>query len=181
MAIDINIDLGYALAAWVVADFLSGVVHWIEDRYGDPAWPVIGRHVIEPNILHHRDQMAFTAGGYWQRNWTTLVPAAAAAGMAWLAGSAFLAVTFLMLSQANEIHAWAHQRCVRPIRGLQLIGIFQSPEQHADHHRRPFDRNYCTMSDWLNPLLSRAGFWPALELLVARVTGLSPRPERQVA
>ena len=181
MTIDINIDLGYALAAWVVADFLSGVIHWWEDRYGDPAWPFIGEHVIAPNILHHADQMAFTNGDYWHRNWTAILPAAVAAGLAWLAGSPFLSLVLLMMSQANEIHAWAHQKCSRPIRGLQLLGFLQSPDQHAEHHRRPFDRNYCTMTDWLNPLLSGSGFWAALERAVSWCTGIAPRPERQAA
>jgi ubiquitin-conjugating enzyme E2 variant len=174
-------DATVILAAWIAADFLSGLVHWWEDRYGDPSWPWIGTHVIAPNILHHTDQMAFTIGGYWERNWTSVVPAAIAAGAAYVVGWHFLALVLAFLSQANEVHAWAHQRCIRPIRGLQMLGILQSPEQHAAHHRRPFDRNYCVMTDWLNPVLSRAGFWPAAETLIRRTTGIVPRPEREVA
>lgn len=167
--------------AWLAADFLSGLVHWLEDRYGDPAWPVLGPHVIEPNIRHHTDQLAFTLVGYWQRNWTSIVPASIAAAVAYACGHVFAALVLAMLSQANEIHAWAHQRCCRPIRGLQLLGVLQSPEQHATHHRRPFDTYYCVMTDWLNPLLARIGFWPGLETLVRRVTGIKPRPEREDA
>lgn len=169
------------LAAWIVADFLSGLVHWWEDRYGDPEWPILGPHVIGPNIRHHEDQLAFTLAGYWTRNWTSIVPAGIAAAVAYACGHKFFALVLAMLSQANEVHAWSHQKCSRPIRGLQLLGVFQSPEQHARHHKQPFDTNYCTLSDWLNPLLSAAGFWPGLEVMVARFTGIRPRPEREVA
>lgn len=169
------------LAAWIAADFLSGLVHWWEDRYGDPAWPILGPHVIEPNIRHHTDQMAFTLGGYWHRNWTSVVPAGIAAAVAWLGGQRFAALVLACLSQANEVHAWAHQRCSRPVRGLQLLGVLQSPEQHARHHRTPFDTNYCTMTDWVNPVLTAAGAWPRVEAAVKLLTGVTPRPEREVA
>jgi len=169
------------LAAWLLADFLSGIVHWWEDRYGDPAWPVVGRLVISPNILHHSDQLAFVQEGYWGRNWTTLVPASAAAIAAWFAGSPFLSATFAIASQGNEIHSWAHQKCSRPIRGLQLLGVLCSPEYHAAHHRQPFDRNYCTISDWVNPVLSAVGFWWTLESAIRLCSGMSPRVEREVA
>lgn len=171
----------YFVAALLAADFLSGLVHWWEDRYGDVAWPVIGRHVIEPNVLHHADQMAFTAGSYWHRNWTSIVPAGIGAAVSLAAGQPFLALVLVLVSQANEIHAWAHQRCSRPVRGMQLLGMFCSPEQHARHHRRPFGSHYCTMTDFLNPLLEAVRFWPGLELLVHRTTGIAPRPDRQFA
>lgn len=169
------------LAAWLTADFLSGLVHWWEDRYGNPEWPIIGRHVIAPNIQHHTDQMAFTIGSYWFRNWTTIVPAAVLASFAYLAGLWFLALALVFLSQANEVHSWAHQRCCRQIRGLQLLGLCHSPEQHAKHHKQPYDRNYCAMSDLMNPVLSGINAWPAVEWLIARVTGIKPRPEREFA
>lgn len=171
----------YAAAIWLLGDFLSGVVHWWEDRYGDPEWPVIGPLVVAPNIEHHTDQLAFTRGGYWRRNWTAIVPATlAAAGAAW-AGWWILAWALVVVGQANEIHAWSHQRCSRIIRGLQLLGILQSPMQHAEHHRQPFDRNYCTVSDLLNPVLSAVGWWPAVEFVIGWLANVWPREEREVA
>jgi ubiquitin-conjugating enzyme E2 variant len=170
----------HLLTAWLAADFASGLFHWIEDRYGDPQWPVLGPHVVAPNILHHEDPMAFTRGNYWTRNWTAIVPAAALAAAAAACGLWWWAAVAAVLSQSNEIHSWAHQRCSRPIRGLQLLGILQSPEQHAAHHRQPFDRNYCVMTDLLNPVLTAVGFWPGVELLLAAV-GIPTRKDREVA
>lgn len=78
------------------------------------------------------------------------------------------------------IHGWAHQKCSRPIRGLQLLGILHSPEQHAVHHTRPFDRHFCVMTDFANPVLEAVGFWETAETLVS-LFGCEPRRERREA
>jgi hypothetical protein len=171
----------YALAAWLMADFISGVFHWWEDRYGVEDWPVIGPLIVSPNVMHHSQPTAFLRGGYLSRNWTTFVPALTFAAAAWWLGSPWLTLVGVFAANANEVHAWAHQKCCRQIRALQLLGICQSHEQHAAHHRQPFDRNYCVMTDWVNPVLDGIGLWPALEALVAATTGVRPLAERQVA
>ena len=170
----------YVVSAWLAADVATGIVHWWEDRYGDPAWPVLGRHVVEPNIRHHSEPRAFLAGGYWQRNWTTILPAAAVSLVALAAGQYWLALAAAFSSQANEVHGWAHQRCSRPIRGLQLIGLLSSPDGHAAHHQSPFSTDFCVMSDLMNPVLSAVGFWRRLEQVVG-LAGVHPRAEREIA
>ena len=40
------------IGAVLVADFLSGLFHWLEDAYGREDWPITGRLVTKPNILH---------------------------------------------------------------------------------------------------------------------------------
>ena len=179
--VPLKLHLGYVLTAWLAADFFSGLFHWLEDRYGVEDWPIIGPIVVAPNVLHHSQPTAFLRQSFIGRNWTTIVPSVLLAALAWMAGLNWLALAFGFTAAANEVHAWAHQRCSRPIRALQLLGILQSQEQHAAHHRAPFDRNYCVVTDWLNPVLSAVGFWPAVESLVRALTGVAPRPERQVA
>jgi ubiquitin-conjugating enzyme E2 variant len=169
------------LTAWLAADFFSGVFHWVEDRYGVEDWPVVGPLVVAPNVAHHSQPMAFVQQGFVSRNWTTILPAWLAAAAAWLLGSPWFALAFFFTGFGNEVHSWAHQRCSRPIRGLQLIGIIQSQEQHAAHHRRPFDQNYCVMTDWLNPVFTWNGFWLCAEEIVEALTGAVPRPERREA
>lgn len=171
----------YALAAWLMADFISGVFHWWEDRYGVEDWPVIGPLIVSPNVMHHSQPTAFLRGGFLTRNWTTFVPALAFAAASWSLGSSWWALVGVFVATANEVHAWAHQRCSRPIRALQLLGIIQSQEQHAAHHRDPFDRNYCVMTDWLNPWLTVLRFWQGLESVVAATTGARPLIARQEA
>ncbi len=66
------------LVAWLIADFLSGFWHWIEDRYFDERWPIIGHYIAKPNTLHHAQPTAFLKQSYLSRNWTTILPAATA-------------------------------------------------------------------------------------------------------
>jgi ubiquitin-conjugating enzyme E2 variant len=169
------------LAAWLMADFLSGVFHWREDRYGVEDWPIIGPLVVSPNIEHHSQPTAFLQGNLITRNWTTFVPCWLIAAVMWLLGSPWWTLAFFFAGFGNEIHAWAHQKCSRPIRGLQMLGIIQSQEQHASHHKKPFDRNYCVMTDWVNPVLTAIGFWPAVEEVVWWVADVEPRAEREAA
>ena len=168
------------VAAWLMADFISGVVHWWEDRYGVEEWPIVGPLIVTPNVRHHAEPHEFLRGNIVSRNWTTFIPAIAFAAAALWAGSPWLALVGAFVSVANEVHAWAHQKCSRPIRAMQLLGVIQSQEQHSAHHRRPFDRNYCVMTDWANPVLSAVHFWPAAERVVARF-GPRPRLERAEA
>jgi len=171
----------YVALAWLTADLVTGFVHWLEDRYGNPAWPVIGKHVIAPNIRHHADPRAFLAGNFFERNWTAAAPALIfAAGFACV-GWYWFALVAGFSSLANEVHAWSHQKCSRGIRGLQLLGVLCPQEDHARHHTRPFDCYYCVMTGYLNPVLSFIRFWPSLEMLLGYPTGIWPRKEREHA
>lgn len=162
------------LAAWLMADFLSGVFHWWEDRYGVESWPVIGPIIVSPNVLHHAQPTAFLKGGFFTRNWTTFAPALAFAAAAWWLGSPWWTLVGLCVAMGNEVHAWAHQKCSRRIRGLQMLGLLQSQEQHAIHHRDPFDKNYCVMTDYLNPVLSAIRFWEGMEAAIGRLFNVWP-------
>lgn len=170
----------YIASAYLLADFTSGVFHWWEDRYGNPDWPLLGRFVVTPNIVHHIRPKEFCRGSYWYRNWTNIVPAIAIAAVAWACGHYFVGLVFLFVSQANEIHSWAHRRPPWVVRQLQRVGIMQSPRQHALHHRRPFDRNYCVMTNFVNHPLQAIGFWAGLEAFVS-LCGISARQDRQEA
>lgn len=169
------------LIAWLLADFASGIFHWWEDRYGVEDWPIIGPLIVAPNIDHHSQPTAFLRQGFFMRDWTTFAPAWILAAAAFHFGSPWLAMTLFFAGFGNTIHAWAHQKCSRPIRGLQLLGVLQSQEQHARHHRKPFDCNYCVMTDWLNPILTATRFWIRIEYIVWLCFGVAPRAARMEA
>lgn len=169
----------YLVGAYLCADLGAGIFHWWEDRYGNPAWPVLGALVVEPNIEHHKSPSAFTKGNYFYRNWTTMVPTLTLAGLCYLGGEYFLALVFVFMSQSNELHCWTHMRCSYPVRLLQRTGIIQSPRMHAIHHKRPYDQNYCVMTAFLNPVLTSVGYWTALENIVG-LFGVYPREERKI-
>lgn len=169
--------LAYILLSWLFADFLSGIGHWLEDRYFRADWPIIGQYIAEPNERHHIDQRAFLSPSYLGRNWTTFLVTLPFAVVLHLLDSP-LWIGVALASQSNEIHAWSHQRCNRLIRVLQETGILQSPRQHAQHHKAPFDCRYCVMTDWLNPILDECRFWFAIEWFLS---WLGIYPKGQVA
>jgi ubiquitin-conjugating enzyme E2 variant len=161
--------IGYLLICWLAADFMSGFWHWLEDRYFDTEWPIIGQYIAKPNQLHHAQPIEFTRGSYWHRNYTAILPAVTVGGIAAWCECWSMAIVCGMVSQANEIHAWAHQRCNSLIRVFQETGIIQSPVHHGQHHHDPFEIKYCVMTDWLNPFLDALGFWRASEKVLATV------------
>jgi ubiquitin-conjugating enzyme E2 variant len=56
-----------------LADFISGIGHWIEDAYGNPNWRFFGDVVIKPNLEHHKTPRSFLSRSYWHRNSTSIL------------------------------------------------------------------------------------------------------------
>jgi plasmanylethanolamine desaturase len=160
----------------LTADFLTGVIHWAEDTYGVPTWPLLGPAVIEPNIVHHERPALFTAGNLWHRNYQVFYFGAAAIGIVYLTGwlTWQFTLTACLASLGNEVHAWTHKRPrSRLARLLQDMRLVISPEQHARHHRPPYDVCFCTLTNVLNPLLDACRFWRGLEWMLSAI-GIAP-------
>jgi hypothetical protein len=176
--------LGFFLA-WVVpflvVDFLSGFIHWIEDTYFSETTPIIGQWIIRPNREHHTHPMAFTTSSLWARNSLLIYAAIAVATATWLLGGLTFpwAIAFAAGGFANEIHYWTHAtptKVPRAVRVLQAARILQTRKHHlVGHHQSPYDGNYCAILNVLNPLLDGLRFWRGLEVLVAAVSGVRPR------
>jgi ubiquitin-conjugating enzyme E2 variant len=170
--IDILAFLAQLFLGWLLADFLSGVLHWVEDRLGPGRehWPVLGALIFKPNLLHHSDPTYFLQSGFFDRNWTTwaaVIPLAAL--LFWLFGSQpWIWSALVGGAFANEIHAWAHRKTWAPrwAHRLQDWGVIQSPAHHAVHHVPDHRRSYCILTDWLNPVLDRGRFWGLIESLL---------------
>lgn len=171
-----------AFGAWLVADFLTGLVHWWEDAYAKAEWPLLGPLVAEPNLLHHRDPRAMTRLPWWRNVEVPLI-----AGLLAMAGlGAFhalrwpLALAILLAAFTNLVHRWAHQNPAengRLITWMQAKGLIQSRAQHARHHRWPRKSHYCPLTNALNPWLEKLDFWHRLERAILRLTGLRRRRE----
>lgn len=162
------------LLGWLLADFLSGVLHWIEDRFGPGRehWPVLGSLIFTPNIVHHADPTEFLRAGFIGRNWTTWAAALPIAALLVLAfgPQPWILSAAIAGAMANEIHAWAHRKTLAPRWALQLqaIGMLQSPRHHAVHHVPDHRRHYCIISDWVNPVLDHFEFWHSIEQLLPK-------------
>ena len=160
----------------LVADLITGAAHWAEETYGVPTWPFFGKAVIGPNIQHHFQPAKICEGTLVSRNWQMWLAAALAMFLA--AGAGCLTWQFALVatlaSFGNETHSWAHGRAPRFARVLQDMGALVSPAQHAKHHKPPFDKTFCTITSWLNPLLDAIRFWPAVEWAIARF-GVHPK------
>lgn len=172
--------LAQAFGIVMLADFVAGVVHWLEDAYGSEDTPVVGPLLIKPNIVHHHFPRHFTKLSWWQSSWDLVIPAALllAAGWWWGFLSWQLWLFVILSVNANQVHKWAHR--TRKENGpivsfFQDIRVLQTPHQHALHHTDPKNTYYCPITNVLNPVLEKLQFWPRLERVVERVTGVKHR------
>lgn len=170
LAVGVGIGLG-ALAI----DFVTGIVHWGCDRFGDATTPIVGPLLIRAFREHHDDPRAILDHDWIETNgeacfltMLALIALAIAAPRA-ESGLEAGAVTFiwamaLLGAPANQAHKWAHmQRAPRIVRFLQHAGLTLRPGNHARHHSAHHDTAYCISTGWMNPLLDRLGLWSRLE------------------
>jgi ubiquitin-conjugating enzyme E2 variant len=169
-----------AAAGALAADLVTGVVHWLCDRFGSERTPLVGPYLIAGFREHHRNPEAIARHGFCERsgaNACAVVPALAAAlpaigALGPGAGAAALGASLafgLLVALTNEIHLQAHRaRPARLAALLQRVRLVLPPREHARHHREGHDRAYCIATGWSNPLLDRLGVFPRLERWLRR-------------
>jgi plasmanylethanolamine desaturase len=166
-------------AAVLLADFVSGLVHWLEDTFWTENSPVVGHWLVVPNSRHHRDGLAFTKLTWLESSWDlALAGLVIFAITSFMYGSSWSVALFVIVgANANQIHKWNHMArgdVPRWVKILQSIYILQSPAHHAGHHRGDRNTRYCIVTDVLNPLLDRSRFWRVLEAAAVPLFG-APR------
>jgi len=179
--------VGTILVCLVIADVITGVVHWWEDTYGLPDWPLVGPAVIQPNILHHQQPgLIGRASTLVSRNYQSVVPALAVSGIivvVWGWGVWPVVLTLMLSSFGNEIHTWNHRtKNNRVITFLQNSGLVQSPRNHSWHHKAPYDTHFCTLTNFTNEVFEIVQFWRWLEWFGEKVFRVKPKrmsPERE--
>jgi plasmanylethanolamine desaturase len=188
-----HIDYAWLFAASAVfcsllaADFFSGFVHWAADNWGDPKWPVLGPGFIQPFRHHHVDPQDITRHGFVELNGNNCIVSLpvfwlatyasdsmpGAAGLFW--GTFCVGVAFWVFG-TNQFHSWAHDDAPpRLVRLLQKAGLILSPRHHDVHHIAPHHRNYCITNGWMDTPLSWLRFFPIIEWVIARITGVRPQ------
>jgi ubiquitin-conjugating enzyme E2 variant len=170
--------------AVLLADFVSGIVHWAEDAYArfKPArkLPLINTIALE-NELHHRRPREFLARSWWASSWDLALIGAAVvwAACAMDRMSAAVLVFVVLAVNANQIHKWTHRNPRENpwwVTRLQRCYVLQTPRHHSRHHQGEKNTHYCVVTNFLNPLLEEVGFWRRLEALVARVIRRKVKP-----
>ena len=118
-------------------------------------------HLLLPNILFYAIPMLLAEALI---AWYCTVPGWFVAGCTvLLAGAGFSQYT----------HAMTHSPKVpRAVRWAQKAGLFLKPREHAGHHAE-FDRNFCLLSGWANPLVNPLFRW-ALRRGWLHASGLEP-------
>lgn len=164
---------------WLLADLITGLVHWWQDAYGNPTWPVLGKYVVAPNLNHHKNPRGMLKDNYWDRVKASVVGAAILISIFWVCGwhSWRMIVCLVFTTQGNHIHFMAHRTNKengRLIMFLQKLGLFQSRKMHGWHHRAPYDTNFFILTDFLNPVFNKIKFFERLEWLVSKLFGIKP-------
>jgi plasmanylethanolamine desaturase len=167
------------------AEFIAGCVHWLEDAYVRENTPLIGKFVGRPNTIHHHFPRYMTRKSWWQSSWDLVLLSVIPVLVAWKMNCLTWPVwLFAALSaNANEFHKWSHRTRKengRVISFLQDIKILQTAKHHARHHTDPKNSHYCTITNFLNPVLDRVNFWNGLEWLLAKTIQLKRQPDTSV-
>ena len=176
-----------ALGGYLVADFLSGLVHWAGDTIGDQNTPIFGPNFVTPFRYHHVDPKDITRHDFVETNGNNCIVVAPILALLLLitpktSGWFFylcsvLAFTSWFIFCTNQFHKWAHEdNPVRWVRMLQRAGLILSPEHHAIHHASPQDKSYCITVGWMNPVLDRIGFFRVCEAVIGRLVPGAVRP-----
>jgi plasmanylethanolamine desaturase len=187
---------GWVLVAGVVsgflmADFVSGFVHWMADTWGAADMPVLGKSLVRPFREHHVDPKAMTRHDYIETNGANcLVSLPVAAGVffipldvpGWVTFSLFSFVTIgsmvFFVMWTNQIHKWSHldsNETPMALKVLQRLHLILPPGHHGRHHRAPYDTYYCITTGWLNWPLAKINFYRHSERVVTALFGLIPR------
>ncbi|MEX2181208.1 MAG: fatty acid desaturase CarF family protein [Gemmatimonadaceae bacterium] len=177
-----------AIAAYLAADLLSGVVHFLADNFGTPETPFVGPGFVLPFREHHRDPKGITRHGFFEANGNNalvclpvLIPTVVLVPvmetrLGFLTGL-FVLVLLLAAFLTNQVHKWAHQDLPpAPVRALQRAGLIISKDHHDRHHTSPHDTYYCITVGLWNPLFERYRVFARLERFLRRwVPGVDAR------
>ena len=176
-----------AIVGLLVADLVSGFVHFLADNFCEADTPLIGKTFVRPFREHHADPLAITTHGFVEANGgNTIVALPVITPVALLlpiednpfatAMGALTLAFIIPIWLTNQIHKWAHMASPpRLVRAMQRTGLILANQHHDVHHTSPFDTYYCITVGFWNPLLERIALWERLERWIRRwVPGTDP-------
>ena len=158
-------------AGYLLADLLTGFVHWFCDTFFDETTPGVGPGLIGPFREHHRDPLLMTRHSFLELTGSSFRAMAPLLTVfvwrgAWLP-LPVIAFVFALAAGAvvtNLLHRWAHDPAPPPFaKVLHRLGVVLTPSRHARHHAPPYAAGYCVTTGWMNPLCERLGIWRRAE------------------
>ncbi len=171
------------VGTWLLADFISGTVHWFADTWGRSDWPILGPTLIHSFREHHVLPEKIITHGWVETNGACcmislpvlVVPAA----LGWEGVSVAGCLSFTVwIVLTNQIHKWAH--ATDPgwvVRTVGRTGLVLSRENHARHHSGDHTTDYAITSGVLNRGLDYFGVYRKLESVITAATGWKPRED----
>jgi len=168
----------------MVADFLSGIVHWACDTWGTLNTPVFGKSLIRSFREHHVDPTAITRHPFAEtcgNSFSVTLPLVAICSFLDMSLHPYLkftSIVFCWLAFTNQIHKWAHT--YKPptfVKYLQKYRVILQGKTHNYHHFSPYDRDYCITTGWMNPLFLKLDLWKKMEKAITYFTGAKPRED----
>jgi hypothetical protein len=176
-----------AVTGYLVADFLSGFVHWAGDTIGDQSTPIFGANFVTPFRYHHIDPKDITRHDFVETNGNNCIVVAPILAVLLLVtpkttgwffyACAVMAFTSWFIFCTNQFHKWAHDdNPARWVRALQRAGLILSPEHHSIHHASPQNKSYCITVGWMNPVLDKISFFRTCEAIIGRLVPGAVRP-----
>jgi hypothetical protein len=180
--------LAFAIGTFV-ADFISGLLHWMFDTwFSEKTTPV--RRMVTLVREHHVYPERIFNYSLWHDagmlSWFALLISAPLFALAILPASTVTSVryalavvgvtTSLEIVFMLEFHKCGHRvDRGRVVRTLQRLYLLLSPEHHLGHHSGGHESNYCLINGLADRTLGRLGAFRALEYVVSSLTGATPR------
>ena len=168
--------------AYFCADFLTGVIHWVCDSFGDSDTPLWGPMIVAPFRRHHRDPLEITRISLAENLGASAIVGVLALWLFFPVRPSYRDLSYLLLLHfwlwlivfavvSNLFHRWSHlPRANKPrwMLALQKRHVILNTTAHLVHHRKPYRVNYCILSGWANPLSNRVP-WQRFESALAKV------------
>mgnify|MGYP000973946921 CR=1 FL=1 len=155
----------------LIADFFTGVFHWLEDSYCLESIPFIGKLVCEPNIKHHEFPSLITKmGGIITHNYQSMLLALFFVLVCYLLGFYTWPILLIAILAGfgNQVHTWNHEpKSSYFVSWLKDSGLIQQQKQHSKHHLPPYDKYYCVLLNFNNAWMERINFWRKLEFVIS--------------
>jgi len=181
------------MCGWLVADFLSGLFHWLGDSYGSIETPGVGKHYIQPLRIHHVVPTAFTFHDILVTNGDNfmlgIIPLSLAIHQFHTCPSdeidqiylfeVFRFIVSLGACFQNQCHKWAHMYNGLPklVILLQELHLILPRQHHRFHHVSPHIKRFCIINGLLNYPLDKFKFWSKLENIIEFTTGIQARTD----